>query len=433
MEFNNQIAREYNITKFVIHSNVSDNAVDVNRGFVNLHYYENILENYVKATVIIADTGYTIEKDNKLVSLIEGLSLSGGEKVELHFEDGLGNKMNFSKEKCLYIGRIRNRIESTRSMVFVLDLVTKEFFTNELVETRVNKRFNGKISTSVERILKEFLKTEKNIDIEPTENEYSFNGHIEKPFYKCTWLGKKSIPIGGTSKTAGFFFFETYDGFNFKSIEKLLDDTRPYKKYIYNDSTYLPKGYDGKIIESEPIINIDVQQKMLIGTYGSQVKTYNFFNNAYEEIDISPYKEGDRGINLAGRELPNLPSDLFGSPTRILSKLQPYGINQSIDQAGSQKKDYNVTDITAQAAIRYNQLFTIILKITIAGDLSHRAGDIIFCDFPELSSESFQKYSGRNSGIYMISGVIHMMDARRGLFTELTLVRDSYGRKPYKR
>lgn len=433
MGLNNQAAREYNVSKFTIYSNEGGKSCDVNRGFVNLHYYESVLENYVKATAIIADTGYSVDKDGKLVSLIEGLDLCGAEKVELKLEDGYGNILDFSNEKCLYIGRIRNKMEHTQNMVFVVDLVTKEFFTNELVETRVDGHFEGKISTSVALILTDFLNTEKDLSIEVTDNEYNFNGHTEKPFYKCTWLGKRSIPEGGRDKSAGFFFFENYDGFHFKSIEKLLDENRGYKKYIYTNTTELPAGYDGKILEATPTINIDVQQKMMIGAYGSEVRRYNFFSTEYEERKLESEREGADGVNLAGTNLPCLPDDLFGKPTRIISKMQPIGVMQKIDKENSKKKDYDVNEITAQAASRYNQLFTIILNITIAGDLSHRAGNLIYCDFPELSSDKTQVVSGKNSGLYMISNLTQFIDAREGAFTKLTLVRDSYGRKPYKR
>ena len=79
--------------------------------------------------------------------------------------------------------------------------------------------------------------------------------------------------------------------------------------------------------------------------------------------------------------------------------------------------------------MRYNQLFTIKLTITIGADLMLRAGDIIFCDFPELSSKSDQDYSRKTSGIYMISDLCHYFTPQQS-FTKLELVRDSYGRKP---
>ena len=432
----NQAVKEFNVTKFRIYSNTNGKFADIPQKegiFISLNYYESILENCIKATAIIADTGYSVEKDGKYVSLIEGLDMCGGEKVELHIEDGYGNKLQFSDERCLYIGKIRNKLEHTQSIVFVVDLVTKEFFTNELVETRVDQYFEGKISNSVDIILKNFLKTKKDLDVEVTENEYTFNGHIEKPLYKCTWLGKRSIPEGGKESSAGFFFYETYDGFKFRSIEKLLDERSGYKKYIYTNTTELPAAYDGKILSYIPTINIDVQQKMMIGAYGSLVRTYDFFQNKYEEKEITYEREGKRGVNLAGIELPCLPDEFFGKPTRTISKMQPYGVMQPIGKDKSKKQDYVVNEITAQAASRYNQLFTIVLTIVIAGDFSHRAGNLIYCDFPELSSDKTQVVSGKNSGIYMIANVTQQLDAVSGAYTQLTLVRDSYGRKPFKR
>lgn len=432
----NQAVNNANVTKFRIYSNKDGKFADITQKeglFVNLHYYESILENQVKATAIIADTGYSIEGDGKYVGLIEGLDLSGGEKVEIHIEDGYENKLKFSEERIFRIGRIRNKVEHTQNMVFIIDLVTEEFFRNELVETRVDEFFEGKISDSIDKILKNFLKTPKDLEIEVTENEYSFNGHIEKPLYKCTSLGKRCIPEGGTENTAGFFFFETYDGFQFRSIEKLLDENNEYKKYIYNNTTELPPEYDGKILSATPVINIDVQQKMSIGAWGSQIKTYNYFDTGYIEKEFLTEKEGASGVNLAGWNLPVLPDEILEKPTRIISKMQPYGVKQLIDKENSKKKDYDVEQISAQAASRYNQLFTIILNIVIAGDFSHRAGNLIYCDFPELSSDRTQVVSGKNSGLYMIASLTQQIDARDGTYTLLSLVRDSYGRKPYKR
>jgi hypothetical protein len=326
-------------------------------------------------------------------------------------------------------------MEHTQNMVFVIDLVTTEFFHNEFAETRVDGSFEGRISLSVKNILENYLKTSKDLDIEETENSYPFNGNQQTgfPLYTCIKLARRSVPKGGKMTSAGFFFFENYDGFKFKSIESLLDKNRPYKKYIYTNTTELPVGYDGEISRVTPVINIDVQQKMAIGAWGSQVKTYNYFDTGYTQKDFSVELEGANGVNLAGKNLPSLPDDIIGKPTRIISRMQPYGVKQQITKEKSKEKDYNVEEIAAQAASRYNQLFTIVLNIVIAGDFSHRAGDLIYCDFPELSSDRTQIVSGKNSGFYMIANITQQLDARDGAYTQLTLVRDSYGRIPFKR
>jgi len=385
-----------NVTRFEITSNCNNNVVNVigGNGFVSLIYHESVLENCIKATATIADTGYALSKGNTKdrVGLIEGLDLCGGEKVELEFVDGYGNKISFSNEKSLYIGKIRNRIESNQNMVFVIDLVTREFLINELQETRVVQRYDGKISDSVTSILKKTLKTEKNIHVDPTINSYSFNGHTEKPLYKCTWLAKRSVPDikGASGKTAGYFFFENYNGFQFKSIDTLLDhEKRSYKSYIHD--------------------------------------TYDLYRNNYDENEVIPSESESDGLNYAGYKLPCFPKEISDKPTRIISKIQPVGILKPIKK--SKEFDYDVKSIVAQSASRYNQLFTIKMSITIATDMSLRAGDLIFCDFIEMSSEKNQKVSTKDSGIYMISDVITLIEPQKS-YTKLNLVRDSYGRKP---
>ena len=68
----------------------------------------------------------------------------------------------------------------------------------------------------------------------------------------------------------------------------------------------------------------------------------------------------------------------------------------------------------------------------IAGDFSLRAGDLIHCEFPELSAEPNMQVNQRSGGIYMISSLCHNITPRE-TYTSLTLVRDSFGRKSFKR
>ena len=79
--------------------------------------------------------------------------------------------------------------------------------------------------------MKDVLKTNnyESKNIEKTSNTYSFIGNQKKPFYILTWLLPKGLPVSGQSGTdgtevgvAGFFFYENSEGFNFKSIEKLV-------------------------------------------------------------------------------------------------------------------------------------------------------------------------------------------------------------------
>ena len=85
--------------------------------------------------------------------------------------------------------------------------------------------------------------------------------------------------------------------------------------------------------------------------------------------------------------------------------------------------------IASQSNSRYNQVFKVTLKIRIAGDFSLQAGDLIYCDFQEISSKKTVVPNDRLSGLYMISSLCHHINREpKETITSLELVRDSYGR-----
>ena len=97
-----------------------ERTVDVSTGMVSLLYYESILQDSVRATVIYGDSGNSIDEK----TVIDGLPLVGQEKVTLKFEDNNNVEMDLT----LYVNKIEPFLDdSTRSGV-ALDLASKEFF-----------------------------------------------------------------------------------------------------------------------------------------------------------------------------------------------------------------------------------------------------------------------------------------------------------------
>ena len=124
--------------------------------------------------------------------------------------------------------------KDTQQEELSLRMTSEEFIRNEELTSRVVKRYDGKISQHINDILKKNLFTEKELFIDETSNNYNFIGNVRKPLYTINWLSKKSIPAldGKKGKTAGFLFFETANGFHFKSIDSLFGQ-EPVRKYIF--------------------------------------------------------------------------------------------------------------------------------------------------------------------------------------------------------
>lgn len=437
-------AESGNITRFEIYPNLfeSESVDEKNKkkptsllgGAVELYYYESIFENSVKITTQIVDTGNALPADDGtggFVELLDGLKVGGGEKIFLDFEDNQGTKLKFSEENALYLNQLRNTTNDySKGKTFTIDASSKEFFDNEL--TRVEERYDGKISESVKKILEKVVKTPKKLDIEDTINNYNFIGTIKKPFWTITWLAKKSVP-NNKGKSAGYLFFETYNGFKYKSLDTLFGQ-KPKKKYIYNNTAKVPNGYDGKII-NPPIMstNIHLQPKLMMGTYNTEHKQFDFYKSKFELKPFDFHKQ-EEGIKTAGKDFEFVNSEFTSKPSRITYNISdvgglPVGVTLSKQLERSKEVNLERQSITNQANMRYNQLGTIQVQVMLVGDFSLRAGDVIECDFPELSSKPNQESSKKMSGIYMIADVCHRITTRNTL-TSINLIRDSYGRKP---
>jgi hypothetical protein len=431
-------AGEAQINLFEFGSNYND-PVDVSGGIIELNYYESILDNTIRATATFADTGYR-KGEGSSVFEESDLNLTVGEKVNLKVTDGNQFTLDFTGTKQLRIKETRDVAESTNKVVFTVDLFSKESIDNELEQYRVRQRFDGKISDSVEKILTEILKTEKEIDIDTTLNNLSFIGNVEKPFYKLTWLGPRSVPDTKDAKgnLAGYFFYETYDGFKFKSIDKLFIDQEPKRKLIFtNIIGEVPSGYNGKILDYSFDSTIDLKNVLLTGSQtAAKMKGVNSYESAYRE---NPFESSNQfnEDNTGGKEQPKIASDLGVQEqvSRISYKWDDPGFlvpgkNLSEQLPKSTYINYSNDEILRQSYMRYNNLFNIKLSVAIAGDMSLRAGDLIFCDFPEITSNQTKSYSKKKSGIYMITDVCHRV-TKNSCFTRLNLVRESIGRKSF--
>jgi hypothetical protein len=448
---NNTATRAGNISRFQIYQ-AKNNAqsVDMSAGAVELKYYENILSNSVSATVVIVETGLSGKNLGDQLSptgIIDTLPIRGGEQTILEFEDNqpIPNKLSFKAEKSFYVNRVRDIDPGTQKDVYSIDLSTREFIANE--QTRVVKRYDGKISDSIRSILtdKKGLNTQKNIELDTTLINYNFIGNDRKPFYVGTWLASKSVPelsINGKSSkggTAGYLFYENYEGFKFKSIDKLFEQ-KPVKKYIFNKNANKPNEYDDKILSYKIERDIDLQQNITLGTYSNRSIFFDFYSMGYRvrNFNVDDYQK-DKMVNAGKQDILYVAEEFRKPTSRLMSHVLDVGAlpsGKGIDDQLSTWKNtpfdptYDATNTMVQSIMRYNQMFTIKINIMIPGDFSLKAGQLIHCDFPELTIEGNKKSNQSSGGIYMISSLCHRVTTRN-TFTSLTLVRDTFGRKPF--
>ena len=423
------------IKQIDIASNKDDGKTiaSVLNGVIRLMYYESILQDAVRATVTFADTGNSVNE----TTVLEGLPIVGQEKTAIKFADNNENELKLT----LYVNKVTPLSDDTTKAMVQLDLTSKEFIMNEKV--RLNKRFDGKISDHIKTILtdKKFLGTDKKVDIEETSNNYNFIGNNRKPYYAMNWLSKKAISAQNQKKgdSAGYFFYETSEGFFFKSIDGLLSQEKK-KSIIYNQSPdsrgeNTPAGYDIKALEYSKDNSVNVQDKLQMGAFSTRTVLFDPFNCVYEVITPNA-KEKEKSLKLAGKELPVLNKEFnregnnqdFSRTTYYLldtGTLPSGDTKQQLEK--STKENFEYKDILNQSIMRYGQLFSMKTTITIPGDFSLHAGDVVFLDAPELAPKS-EKVNKEYGGLYIIADLCHYISPKE-TYTKLNLVRDSFGRK----
>ena len=425
--------------KFELESVDGSKSADISAGVVSFNYYEDVYSPMITAMVVVVNTGNVIEGDDgKLQSLYNGFPLRGGERMTIKIAGNSADNKGLELEN-LFVGSIENVMIDAEREMFTLKLVSREAITNETV--RVGKRFlaTQKISDSVEDICKNYLSTDKLYDVDETQNPYGFFGNMRKPFTIMTMLASKSVPgnVSGRDATAGYFFFETQDGFRFKSIDSLIRN-KPYpEKYVYSpgiiDSDDTTKDF--KILEFSTSKNQNLLENLERGAYCSHRIYMNPLTFEYTVASQRVFKLEDYSgkIENLGADidvsLPQLSSQdsrtLSSVPSRYVCGILDIG---TTDSKVSELGNADPARIHSQAMMRYNTLFTQILTMTIPLNTNLMAGDILECEFPRIDVEDRKEPDQEQSGLYMVKKLTHFFNST-GSYTKLQLCRDTDGRK----
>ena len=432
--------------KLIIESADGSKTADISAGAVMIRYYENVFSPMITSKIVVVNTGDSIQgEDGKLQSLYNGFPLRGGERVVMKIAGNSNSNvdgLDFSKSSSQYfhVASITNVLIDSSKETFTLNLVPREAITNET--SRVGKKFPSSqpISDSVENIIKKYLKSDKINEIDKTQNPYGFIGNLKKPFTILTWLSSKGVPASsGKDASAGYLFYETQDGYNFKSLDDLITQDPYEEKFVYTPNVVSqddPRN-DFKILEYSTSKNQDLIGKLERGAYCSyrlffNPLTFKYTNPEKGIFKLEDYQSETKNLGR-GIELPPISDDsderLGEVPSRYMTAVLDIGTmekNPFIPKDPDIAENCDPFKIQSQAIMRYNVLFTQILEMTIPFNTNLRAGSCIECEFPRLDRSKRAEPDTEQSGRYIIQELCHQFDST-GSYTKLKLIRDTFG------
>jgi hypothetical protein len=171
-----------------------------------------------------------------------------------------------------------------------------------------------------------------------------------------------------------------------------------------------------------------------MGAFSTRTVLFDPFSCYYEVITPNA-KEKEKALKLGGKELPTLnPEFNRQGSNKEFSRTTYYLLDKGTLPSGntkqqlskSKEENFEYKNILNQSIMRYNQLFSLKSTITIPGDFSLHAGDVVFVDAKELSIND-EEVNKEYGGLYIIADLCHYISPKE-TYTKLNLVRDSFGR-----
>ena len=252
--------------------------------------------------------------------------------------------------------------------------------------------------------------------------------------------------------TAGYFFWEDRDGFNFKSVDSVVSpDPNKFggsgKVAVYS---YEPANVDEtefkdhrKIQEVVFRSEIDMMKKLREGAYSTECAFFDINTGVYTEYTYKLSESWDEMAHLGPQtKLPKGQEQLSQYPTRRLSSVINHenwyngtevASNDASDESDEPSEFYDSQkQYLVQSISRVGTLFNQQLAISVTGNLDLRVGQKIEVQIPNQvpleSKEDLGSVDPEHSGIYLIRKLNHQFDRlSMSVYTVLELIRDSWG------
>ena len=379
-------------------------------GNPSITYFESIVSPAISLSLNFIDVDQLISRQG----------VTGGEYLSLRI--GVrGYDKDFeikADEHLLMLNSVKDVSTSSSSQLATLEFLSVEGIINETA--RVNQRFTGNVTETVKKLLKgkKGIQTKKNLDSDRASNAYSFVGNLKRPFDTIQWLCSKTQ----SSKDGyGFLFFETLDGYVFKSIEKLLDQ-RPveYKKSEKAEDA----SDDFRILENNLNQTNDIGMNCRMGMYANKTIYINLDNATQKTVD---FKIED----LKLKKSPKLPNRLETFPTRLMLRVLDKGALQKGSQKKELQRENELAIYQSKSYARNNLIFSQSMSISIPFNPTLRAGQMLNLRFPlrkgddQETTTYGQESDDDVSGKYLISELCHIIGNNQA-HTQLTLIRDVF-------
>jgi len=404
----------------------SGQRIEIKKLLVELSYFEDIYSFVTSGYITIVDAQ----------GFIELMRLTGNEFIEVNFGKVKDGKNKTNQLFRIYKSSARKPSGNQNSEVYTLYFCSEELLLSE--QSKISKSFKGnKISKIIDNILTDKLKVKNSkIDkIEETTGIYDFIIPNMKPFEAISWMSTYARPT--TYPGADMLFFETKNGFNFRSLQSMFKDD------VYATYKYEAKNIDDKIqsfqektiaiLDYEISKPFDALNEINSGTIANRLISIDPLTRTYKktDFDYDKFKSQSESLNSGGVQdtLQNRLGKKSNESYDGVLKLVSGNSNQQnvpyIKQQGGVAKDIFIETYVPNRTAQISLANYTIVKATIPGDPGITAGRTINFNLLSLKPGKERDLDKFYSGKYLVTAVRHIIQSQGVYQTVLEIVKDS--------
>lgn len=395
--------------------------VEVKRLLVGLNIFEDLYSNVITGSLTLVDT----------IDLIGKFPFVGLEQIKIVFKTpGFPNRPETSLFFDVYnvsernVGMSGAVTDTTQS--YTLQFVSPAYFRNQ--HNRVMKAYsNEPISTMVQKIAGNILK--EDVFAEPSTGFRTFVIPRWTPFRAINWLAARARPETAPH-AANYFFFETVDGFQFRSIHDMAKQP-PVVRFAYNIANQRPlngqrdrANYPG----SERLLKPEVQmirsysilqsgstmEHIEQGMYASTLITHDIVKKGF---DVKRFRYTDNfdlpEMQHTEGQAPHVstfPGDAKHG-TQFNSSVKFYAKHSNSYDGVPDNDESEKWLLERMSQLR--QLEAQRVKIRVPGLNFLRVGQMVILDVPApepvRNQESLDDSDSRISGNYLVTSIHHII------------------------
>lgn len=321
------------------------------------------------------------------------------------------------------------QLASDRSQLYTYHFASEELIYD--VQRQIAKTYKGTGDTIISSILESKLGSAKKFQFDKPANSLHYVSNYWSPVKNIRYIIENSTEGGNAS----YVFFENREGFNFKSLTKMVDQPEVMQYFVASDfiaepDTTNPNSIRFGAVARNPNIDYQIIREIRVdssfdyldflakGGARTKLVTHDLTTKKYEETNFVLTSDGHKLLNQ-NRFLED--TVISNTEPILMTASKAYGANGAGDKTNTRFLQKRISQMAQFQGFR--------MEIDVFGRSDYTVGKKVYLEINQTRKigveETQDEFLDKNySGFYIVSKLAHHI-GRKEHMTTIELIKDS--------